>query len=201
MYNVLKNIAIMVYGYWRGEVLTPIPTQEEFHKEMKLNAYYVLNVACGKDKYTFVIVNNPELTRTVGEVTKLIHNIGDHNNLWIISDNDPSSHVTSAGVRFRLNSPTLWYIEIPKGPHCALAHMPPYKSIEDAKANPIKSLIMTPEERTEYYQKQYKNDENCKSMLWNDPLTIWLGAKSGELVKVTRPSKIAGMLVEYYLVH
>jgi len=200
MYRVAQNIAIMAVGYWHGKAHMSFKNELEFNNLMKVNQAVTVTVEDKHSNYTtFMIVSDGSLTRNAGEISKLMNHIELKGALWIVSDQDPKIRVSNE-VHFRFNKPECWLLEVLKGLHCVFALYKPYKDLEDAAKNPMPSLIMSDDEVEKLMNAMHESKKNLPVILINDPNAVWSNAKVGDVIKVNRPSKLAGAVVTYYLV-
>ena len=63
-----------------------------------------------------------------------------------------------------------------------------------------KHEILSEKEKEEFIENLEYDEENLPKILLKDPVVKEIGAKEGDILRITRESKTAGMFVTYRLV-
>lgn len=86
---------------------------------------------------------------------------------------------TYSNAHMYLYEYNLFKVEVPKGPNC------------------YPHIIMTREEKEEFFIRQRLVPHEIPKILVSDPQCIWKGAKKGDLIKIERRSPLAGIEIYY----
>jgi DNA-directed RNA polymerase subunit H (RpoH/RPB5) len=193
VYTKYEMLLLMLEKYRKYKIISPILNHEDFIRQLNGQEYVRV---LSKDSSSNTEIASLMLTKTSKYLQTSNFNIlmvkeakfdAKTKIILVISNSKVSIHIFSAMAKIN-NMQIYNYLythflaEIPKGPFVPIHEIMPLK---EAKKLLAKTKIMPLQ-----LPKIFEDDPQC----------IWIGARIGQILKLTSPSELAGMVIEYKLV-
>lgn len=211
MFNIYQNLHIFAEKYRGYQILSDKLDQNELRKKMQVEQYVTIEVEepvvtstaiptatpAAKHLITIALINvGSKYIKTTTDIRSLMFQLTKNDNIkeihehrlnrsiFLITKDDVRNLVAKTKNNIsKVNVENYLHIhfkmEIPKGPHCS------------------KHVIMKPQELQDEIQANFIDINHIPLISDSDPQCIWIGAKTGNIVKIVRYSINAGLATEY----
>jgi len=168
--------------------ITPIDEmvqKDEFMKEMRNNSY--ITIKGKQDKLvTFVIVaKNSDIPNRTESFLGMMREIKDESEIFLFTEKENTSKIrayaNSNNINLHIYPMYIIHIDLRKAPGVP------------------KHEIVTSDEEKHIIERYYIHGKNMPYILSTDPQIIWIGAKPGDIIRITRMSEVSGYATIYRL--
>ena len=180
IYQVLKEF-IYVRGYKAEEEYL---TNDEINKSIRATNMVVINCFNGKEKISIVLTpSDSVITGRRAEFIKMVKKLPKNNEIILISNKLVSTsikeYIKSEGIALSSYMWNMFTINMTKAPL-----VPTHE-------------ILTSSEVTRLEEELFKDSKEFPNISVDDVQSIWLGAKVGDVIKITRNSTYSGKNIAY----
>ncbi len=193
-----RNFKLTSFGDNKASAI-PQFTDEEIMRNMDQFGFVRIDALDKKDNLiTFLVLNaHHDMSKTSAQLRKLIDSISPKSSnghalreVFIIVGDEfmQKKNMTESIDSYKRNSEEIEY---------RLFKYEMFISVKPNHNSVPKHEIITQEEFNQIATTQYFTAKDLPIILYNDPIIVWIGAKRGDIIKITRDSQTAAITVIY----